>query len=71
MDKNFPSHKKLNKDTKKEAAQAVTATRKDTGKNIGEKKIWSVAEIAKMKPYEFVKNEKEIDLARAEGRIRN
>ena len=71
MDKNFPSHKKLNKDIKKEAAQAVTATRKDTGKNIGEKKIWSVAEIAKMKPYEFVKNEKEIDLARAEGRIRN
>jgi len=71
MDKNFPSHKKLNKDTKKEAAQAVTATKKDTGKNIGEKKIWSVAEIAKMKPYEFVKNEKEIDLARAEGRIRN
>ena len=70
MDKNFPSHKKLNKDAKKEAAQAVTATRKDTGKNIGEKKIWSVAEIAKMKPYEFVKHEKEIDLARAEGRIR-
>ena len=29
------------------------------------------AEIAKMKPHEFVKNEKEIDLARAEGRIRN
>jgi len=71
MDKNFPSHKKLNKDTKKEAAQAITATKKDTGKNIGEKRIWNVAEIAKMKPYEFVKHEKEIDLARAEGRIRN
>ena len=71
MDKNFPSHKKLNKDTKKEAAQAVTATKKDTGKNIGEKKIWSVSEISKLKPQQFVKLEKEIDLARAEGRISN
>ena len=71
MDKGFPAYKKSNKDVRKEAAKAVTATKKDTGKNIGEKKIWSVAEIAKMKPYEFVKNEKEIDLARAEGRIRN
>ena len=71
MDKGFPTYKKSNKDVRKEAAKAVTATKKDTGKNIGEKKIWSVAEIAKMKPYEFVKNEKEIDLARAEGRIRN
>ena len=71
MDKGFPAYKKSNKDVKKEAAKAVTATKKDTGKNIGEKKIWSVEEIAKMKPYEFAKNEKEIDLARAEGRIRN
>ena len=71
MDKNFPTHKKSNKDVKKEAARAVTATKKDTGKNIGEKKIWSVEEIAKLKPHEFEKNEKEIDLARAEGRIRN
>ena len=70
MDKGFPAYKKSNKDVKKEAAKAVTATKKDTGKNIGEKKIWSVEEIAKMKPYEFAKNEKEIDLARAEGRIR-
>ena len=71
MDKGFPAYKKSNKDVRKEAAKAITATKKDTGKNIGEKKIWSVAEIAKMKPYEFIKNEKEIDLARAEGRIRN
>ena len=71
MDKGFPAYKKSNKDVKKEAAKAITATKKDTGKNIGEKKIWSVEEIAKMKPYEFAKNEKEIDLARAEGRIRN
>ena len=71
MDKNFPAKKKLNKDVKNEAAKAVTATKKDTGKNIGEKKIWSVTEIAKMKPHEFIKHEKDIDLARAEGRIRN
>ena len=70
MDKNFPTHKKSNKDVKKEAAKAITATKKDTGKNIGEKKIWSVEEIAKLKPHEFEKNEKEIDLARAENRIR-
>ena len=36
----------------------------------GDKKIWTLNEIAKMKPHEFLKNEKEIDLARAEGRIR-
>ena len=71
MDKGFPAYKKSNKDVKKEAAKAITATKKDTGKNIGEKRIWSVEEIAKMKPHEFLKNEKEIDLARAEGRIRN
>ena len=70
MDKGFPAYKKSNKDVKKEAAKAITATKKDTGKNIGEKKIWSVEEIAKLKPHEFEKNEKEIDLARAEGRIR-
>ena len=70
MDKNFPTHKKSNRDVKKEAAKAITATKKDTGKNIGEKKIWSVEEIAKLKPHEFEKNEKEIDLARAENRIR-
>ena len=71
MDKSFPSHKKSDKDLKKEAAKAVTTTKKDTGKNIGEKKIWSVSEISKLKPQQYVKLEKEIDLARAEGRISN
>ena len=37
----------------------------------GDKKIWSANEIAKLKPHEFVKYEKDIDLARLEGRIRN
>ena len=62
--------KKAKVDIKKEASKSVTST---TKKEIeaGDKKIWSVAEIAKMKPHEFLKNEKEIDLARQEGRIRN
>jgi len=56
--------------SKKEASKSVTSTsKKDV--EAGDKKIWRVSEIAKMKPHEFVKNEKEIDLARAEGRIRN
>ena len=70
MDKGFSSSKKSNKDVKKEAAKVVTTTKKDTGKNIGEKKIWSVSEIAKLRPQQYSKLEKEIDLARAEGRIR-
>ncbi len=62
--------KKQSINNKREASKSVTSTSK---KEIeaGDKKIWSVSEIAKMKPHEFAKNEKEIDLARAEGRIRN
>ena len=71
MDKNFPSTKKSNKNVKNEAAQAITATKKDTGKNVGEKKIWSVDEITKLKPSQYLKYEKDIDLARVEGRIVN
>ena len=56
--------------SKKEASKSVTSTsKKDV--EAGDKKIWTLNEIAKMKPHEFLKNEKEIDLARAEGRIRN
>ena len=56
--------------SKKEASKSVTSTsKKDV--EVGDKKIWTLNEIAKMKPHEFLKNEKEIDLARAEGRIRN
>jgi hypothetical protein len=55
---------------KKEASKSVTSTSK---KDIeaGDKKIWSASEIAKLKPHEFLKHEKDIDLARVEGRIRN
>ena len=55
--------------SKKEASKSVTSTsKKDV--EAGDKKIWKVSDIAKMKPHEFLKHEKEIDLARAEGRIR-
>ena len=33
--------------------------------------MWKVSDIAKMKPHEFAKHEKDIDLARVEGRIVN
>ena len=62
------SKKKVN--SKLEASKSVTSTSKREIE-AGDKKIWSLNEIAKMKPHEFLKNEKEIDLARAEGRIRN
>ena len=57
--------------TNKSAAQAVKSTKAkeivtDTDAN---KKIWKGSDIAKMKPWEFEKLEKEIDLARQEGRI--
>ena len=56
--------------SRKEASKSVTTTsKKDV--EAGDKKIWTLNEIAKMKPHEFLKNEKEIDLARQEGRIRN
>ena len=57
------------KSNKLEASKSVTSTSKREVET-GDKKIWSLNEIAKMKPHEFAKNEKEIDLARAEGRIR-
>jgi len=53
-----------------EASKSVTSTSK---KDIeaGDKKIWSVSEISKLRPQQYVKLEKEIDLARQEGRIRS
>ena len=53
------------------AAESVKTTRSrevkiDSQQN---KKIWKGSDIAKMKPWEFEKFEKEIDLARQEGRI--
>ena len=53
-----------------EASKSVTSTSKrevDTSN----KKVWKISEIAKMKPQQFAKYEKDIDLARKEGRIVN
>ena len=57
------------KDIKKEAAKAISKTKKATDSDIPKKKIWTTSEISKLKPHEFEKFEKEIDLARLEGRI--
>ena len=56
--------------SRKEASKAVTSTSK-RDIEAGEKRIWSVTEIAKLKPQQFAEMEKEIDLARHEGRIRS
>jgi len=55
--------------TRPNAAEAVTKTNRGSITTEGGKKIWSVSEIAKLKPQQFMKYEKEIDLARKEGRI--
>ena len=61
--------KKEEKDVKKEAAKAISKTKKATDSDIPKKKVWTTSEISKLKPHEFEKFEKEIDLARLEGRI--
>ena len=61
--------KKEEKDVKKEAAKAISKTRKNVESEIPKKKVWTTSEISKLKPHEFEKFEKEIDLARLEGRI--
>ena len=57
------------KDVKKEAAKAISKTKKATDSETPKKKIWTTNEISKLNPHEFEKFEKEIDLARLEGRI--
>jgi hypothetical protein len=61
--------KREEKDIKKEAAKAISKTKKSTESEIPKKKIWTTSEISKLKPHEFEKHEKDIDLARLEGRI--
>ena len=72
MDTGITSKKSKTKsdDIKKEAAKAVTSTKKGNQISVTEKKIWSAREIEKLKPYEFDKYEKEIMQARREGRIK-
>ena len=57
-------------DIKKEAAKAVSKTRKAESTEGGQSdKIWSNAAIAKMNTREYAKHEKDIDKAVREGRI--
>jgi hypothetical protein len=52
------------------AAVVTRATAKDVaGEAQPDKKVWKASEIGRLKPWEFEKIEKEIDAARAEGRI--
>ena len=62
-------NKKQESDVKKEAAKAISKTKKATDSDIPKKKVWTATEISKLKPHEFERLEKEIDLARLEGRI--
>ena len=55
--------------TRPNAAEAVTKTKRGSIATDDGKKIWSVSEIAKLKPQQFSQYEKEIDQARREGRI--
>ena len=61
--------KKQETEVKKEAAKVISKTRKSTESDAPKKKIWTTTEISRLKPHQFEKFEKEIDLARLEGRI--
>ena len=72
MDRKFPSKSKESiKNAKAEAAKAVTSTKRGQEPDTSEKKIWSIEQISKLKPQDYLKYEKDIDRARIEGRIRN
>jgi len=68
VDTGYGKKKTTNKSL--EASKSVTSTaRKEV--DVTNKKVWKLSDIAKMRPQEFVKHEKDIDLARREGRIVN
>ena len=71
MDKGIGKYSnKQEKDIKKEAAKAVSKTRKaESTEGAKPKKIWSNAEISKMSVREYEKYEEDIDKAIREGRI--
>ena len=60
---------KKDKSRPSKAAESITKTQKRTVQTKGNKKTWSLQQIEKMKPWEFEKHEKDIDLARREGRL--
>jgi len=67
----YKADKGIKRTSKQKASSAAdyVPTNKKSEPNKG-KKEWSSEEIRRMKPHEFEKYEKEIDLARREGRIR-
>ena len=70
MDKGLGKYSnKQEKEIKKEAAKAVSKTKKAETLDIPTKKIWSNAAISKMNTREYAKHEEEIDKAVREGRI--
>ena len=70
MDKGLGKYsKKEEQDVKKEAAKAVSKTRKAETSDAPTKKIWSNAAISKMSVREYAKYEEDIDKAVREGRI--
>jgi len=71
MDKGIGKYSnRQEKDIKKEAAKAVSKTRKaESTEGAKPKKIWSNAEISKMSVREYEKYEEDIDKAIREGRI--
>ena len=71
MDRGIKKLESNKKDVRKEASKSVTSTARSSEKDIKGKKVWSIAEIQKLKPSEYVKVEEEIDKARLEGRITN
>ena len=70
MDKGLGKYSnKQEKEIKKEAAKAVSKTRKAETSDAPTKKVWSNAEISKMSVREYAKYEEDIDKAVREGRI--
>jgi hypothetical protein len=64
------STKKRTKSNEAAAAVIRSPKAKDISSEAnGDKRIWKVSQIARMKPHEFEKLESELDAARAEGRI--
>jgi uncharacterized protein YutD len=61
--------KKEEQSAKKEAAKAISKTKKAEAPDVPTKKVWSNAAISKMTVNEYAKYEEEIDKAVREGRI--
>ena len=61
--------RKASKDADPAAVITKVASKDVVGEASSDKKIWKASEIGRLKPWEFEKIEKEIDAARAEGRI--